>query len=421
MSIIKYDFDKITDRRGTGSFKWDVAEGELPMWVADMDFEAAPEILEALKKRLDHGIFGYSVIPDEWYDAYIHWWQSRHDYGIKREELIFCTGVVPAISSIVRKLTTPNENVVILTPVYNIFFNSIINNGARVLECPLLYRRGDICSSGERTEQTGNGCAQDAQEYGIDWENLEKALADPQTSLMIFCNPHNPVGRIWSRDEIGKVGVLCKKYGVTVISDEIHCDLTRPGTEYVPFPNVSEECADICIQCIAPTKTFNIAGMQTAAVCIKNPFLRHKVWRALNTDEVAEPNVFAVPAAVAAFERGGAWLDELREYVFENRRIVGEFLEREIPCLHAVRADATYLIWIDVSGISPDGTEFTEYLRQKTGLKVTEGEEYGKCGKAFFRLNVAAPRSVVEDGLSRLKRGTEMYCEEHKCYINEQS
>ncbi len=388
MNNNKYDFDKVTDRRGTASFKWDVAEGVLPMWVADMDFEAAPEILEALKKRLEHGIFGYSVIPDEWYEAYIHWWKLRHGFEMKRDGLIFCTGVVPAISSIVRKLTTPNENVVIMTPVYNIFFNSIINNGARVLESPLVYEDG---------------------RYRMDLENLEAKLADPQTSLMIFCNPHNPVGRIWTAGEISKVGALCKKYGVTVISDEIHCDLTRPGTAYVPFVSVSEECAQVCIQCIAPTKTFNIAGLQTAAVYITDPFLRHKVWRALNTDEVAEPNAFAVTAAVAAFEHGGAWLDELREYVFENRRIAEDFIERGISAIHAVKADATYLLWLDISGICDNGTGFAKYMLEKTGLMVCEGEEYGESGKAFLRLNLAAPRSILEDGLGRLKKAADMY------------
>ncbi|MCR5322003.1 MAG: pyridoxal phosphate-dependent aminotransferase [Lachnospiraceae bacterium] len=395
---MKYDFDSIIDRRNTGSLKWDedIAENELPMWVADMDFRTAPEIIRALEERVAHGIFGYSIIPDEWYDAYINWWGKRHRYKMERDELIFCTGVVPAISSIVRKLTTPNENVVIMTPVYNIFFNSIVNNGARVLECPLVYKRKDDLKN-------------DEDEYWIDFEELEKKLADPQTSLMIFCNPQNPVGRIWSRDDLAKVGALCKKYGVTVISDEIHCDLTRPGTEYVPFPSVSGECADICIQCIAPTKTFNIAGLQTAAVCIKNEFLRHKVWRALNTDEVAEPNVFAIPAAVAAFENGAGWLDELREYVFENRKVTEEFLKEKIPEIHAVHGDATYLIWLDVSKICNDGTKFAKYLREKTGLYVTEGEEYGSCGKAFLRMNIACPRKVLADGLERLKKGTEMY------------
>ncbi|MCR5330461.1 MAG: pyridoxal phosphate-dependent aminotransferase [Lachnospiraceae bacterium] len=398
---MKYDFDKVIDRRGTASMKWDVAEGELPMWVADMDFQTAPEITDALKKRLEHGVFGYSVIPEEWYDAYRGWWKERHGYEIGADELIFCTGVVPAISSIVRKLTTPNENVVILTPVYNIFFNSIINNGARVLESNLKYVR---C---EDTADNGNaGILGTSGHYEIDFDDLEKKLADLQTSLMIFCNPHNPVGKIWSREELAKVGRLCREYGVTVISDEIHCDLTRPGRDYIPFGAASPECADVSIQCIAPTKAFNLAGLQTAAVCIKNRFLRHKVWRALNTDEVAEPNAFAVTAAVAAFKCGGEWLDELREYLFENRRIAEEFIRDNIPLLKTVEADATYLMWADISETGLDSETFCDEVRRSTGLFVTAGEEYGECGRNFIRLNLACPRSVLNDGLNRLARGT---------------
>ena len=293
-----YDFDQITDRRNTGSLKWDVAEGELPMWVADMDFQTAPAVREAIEKRAAHGVFGYTDVEEDWYQAYMDWWERRHQFSIKKEWLTFCTGVVPAISSTVRKLTTPGENVLIQTPVYNIFFNSIVNNGRNVVECPLAY---------------------DGEKYEMDFEALEEKLSDPQTSLMILCNPHNPVGRIWERETLARVGELCEKYHVTVLSDEIHCDITRPGTGYLPFAAASETCKNISVTCIAPTKAFNIAGIQTAAVMIPNKALHHKVWRALNTDEVAEPNVFAAIAPVVAFQQGGDWLDELKEYLWENR------------------------------------------------------------------------------------------------------
>lgn len=292
-----YDFDTVVDRRNTGSLKWDVAENELPMWVADMDFKTAPQIIDAISERVSHGVFGYSIIPDEWNDAYISWWDRRHGLKIERDSLIFCTGVVPAISSTVRKLTTPGENVLIMTPVYNIFFNSIFNNGVNVQESPLGYENG---------------------RYFVDYDRLEHDLSNPQTSLMIFCNPHNPCGIIWTKDELAKIGALCRKYNVTVISDEIHCDITAPGKSYVPFAAASEDCADISITCIAPTKCFNMAGLQTAAVMVPNKFLRHKVWRALNTDEVAEPNAFAITAAVAAFTKGEPWLEELRKYLWEK-------------------------------------------------------------------------------------------------------
>ena len=306
---MKYNFDQVINRRNTNSLKWDVKENELPMWVADMDFETAPEIQEAIQKRAAHGIFGYSILPDEWYEAYIGWWERRHHVTFEKDWLIFTTGVVPAISSIVRKLTTPAEKVVIQTPVYNIFYNSILNNGRVVLESPLQY---------------------DGKEYHMDLADLEKKLSDPQTGLMILCNPQNPTGKIWDRETLAKVGELCAKYHVVVVSDEIHCDLTDPQKEYIPFASVSEICAQNSITCIAPTKAFNIAGMQTAAVVVPNDTLRHKVWRGLNTDEVAEPNVFAVDAAIAAFTKGEPWLNALREYIAENKKQVVAFLEKEI-------------------------------------------------------------------------------------------
>ena len=380
----KYDFDTPVVRRGTDSMKWNVEPNELPMWVADMDFQTAPEIREAFAKRIAHGVFGYSEVPDEWYEAYAGWWSKRHGLEMDREGLIFCTGVVPAISSIVRKLTTPNEKVIIQTPVYNIFFNSIVNNGCRPLESPLKYEGG---------------------EYSMDFEDLEAKMADPQASLMILCNPHNPVGKIWDRETLAKVGELALKYHVTVVSDEIHCDVVRPGMGYVPFASVSDACRAVGITCIAPTKCFNIAGLQTAAVYVPDKFLRHKVWRGLNTDEVAEPNSFACLATVTAFTEGGEWLDELREYLFANVEYAREFINREIPGLKAVKSDATYLLWIDVSGTGYDGDEVQARIRKETGLYVNEGSEYGTTGLNFLRMNLACPRATVEEGLKRLKEG----------------
>jgi len=384
---VNFDFDELVDRRGTYSLKWDVAENELPMWVADMDFPTAPPIREALERRVQHGVFGYSIVPEEWYDAYMGWWKRRHKFVIEKEWLIFCTGVVPAISSAVRKLTTPAENVVVLSPVYNIFFNSIYNNGRNILECPLKY---DV------TKEEG-------KRYEIDFEALEQKLSLPQTTMLIFCNPHNPVGKIWEKETLVKVGELCKKHHVVVLSDEIHCDLTAPGKEYVPFASASDVCREVSVTCIAPTKTFNIAGLQTAAVMVPNEFLRNKMNRGLNTDEVAEPNAFAMTATIAAFTKGDAWLDALREYIQENKREVVAFLKEHLPKLKVVSLDVTYLLWIDVSAYTQDSTALAEELRADTGLYVSEGGEYGGDGRAFLRLNVACPRSRLLDGLNRLK------------------
>jgi len=381
---MKYDFDTVINRRGTDSVKWNVGKNELPMWVADMDFRLAPEIEKAIKKRMDHGVFGYSVIPEEWYEAYINWWKTRHGFKMKKEGLVFCTGVVPAISSIVRKLTTPNENVVIQTPVYNVFFNSVLNNGCRVLESPLIYKNG---------------------RYSMDFDDLEKKFSDPQTTLMILCNPQNPAGKIWDRKTLEKVGDLAKKHAVTVVSDEIHCDITEPGKNYVPFASVSEVCREISVSCIAPTKAFNMAGMKSAAVYAENPLLRHKVWRALNTDEIAEPNSFACIAAIAAFSEGGEWLDALRGYISGNRKRVYEFVKKEIPEISVVKSDATYLLWLDISKTGMESTEVAAKIREKTGLFLTAGSIYGEAGRYFLRMNIACPKTLLEDGLNRLKKG----------------
>ncbi|MDE6832673.1 MAG: aminotransferase class I/II-fold pyridoxal phosphate-dependent enzyme, partial [Ruminococcus sp.] len=260
---MKYDFDTVIDRRNSDSYKWDVSENELPMWVADMDFRTAPEIIKALSERIKHGIFGYTTISEEWYQAYIDWWKTRHKIEYQKEEFIFSTGVIPTISSCVRKLTTPAENVVILTPVYNIFYNCIRNNGRNVLECPLEYSNG---------------------EYSINWISLEEKLSNPQTTMMLLCNPHNPTGNIWNSETLARIGEIACDNGVIVLSDEIHCDITDPDCNYIPFASVSEKCRQNCIICVAPTKAFNLAGLQTSAVIVPNPQLRHKVWRGLNTD-----------------------------------------------------------------------------------------------------------------------------------------
>ncbi len=381
---MKYDFDSPTDRRGTYSLKWEVAENELPMWVADMDFPAAPEITRAISERAAHGVFGYTNVPDEWYAAYTGWWKERHGFEIKREWLMFCTGVVPAISSIVRKLTTVGENVLVQTPVYNIFFNSIVNNGRNVLENPLIYENGS---------------------YRIDFADLEAKLSDPQTSLMLLCDPQNPGGMLWDRESLERIGGLCRKYHVVVLSDEIHCDLVSPGREYIPFASVSEDCRLNSVTCIAPTKAFNIAGLQTAAVYAADETLRHKVWRGLNTDECAEPNVFAVTAAIAAFTQGGDWLDQLRSYIAENRRTTEAFLAEKLPQVRMAHSDATYLFWLDCSEITDSSRQLADFIRQKTGLYLSSGEQYRGNGRYFLRLNAACPRAVLLDGLERLRQG----------------
>lgn len=382
-----FQFDESVDRRNTGSMKWDVAKGELPMWVADMDFRTAPGIIEKITERATQGVFGYTVVTDEWYQSYQTWWKKRHDFEIRKEWLVFCTGVVPAISSIVRKVTTVGENVVVLTPVYNIFFNSILNNGRNVLESRLKY---------------------DGSRYRIDLDDLEEKLSDPQTTLFILCNPHNPVGKIWERETLERIGDLCSKHHVLVLSDEIHCDITEPGWEYTPFASVSENCRTNSITCVAPTKAFNLAGLQTAAVIVPDDHLRHKVSRGLNTDEVAEPNVFAAIAPIAAFTCGGEWLDSLRNYLWENRAFAEEYIKKEIKGISPVPARATYLLWLDCRNMSGSSTQFCHFIRSHSGLYLSDGNEY-RNGEGFLRMNLACPRQQVEDGLKRLKESVAAY------------
>ena len=391
-AAMPYDFDTIIIRRGTDSVKWHTPDTDLPMWVADMDFAAAPEIVSALQTRLSHPIYGYSVVPENWFDAYIAWWRDRHGLTMDKDGLIFCTGVVPAIASLIRKLTDPGDSVLIQTPVYNAFFPVIEHNGCRVLENPLRYENG---------------------QYSMDFDDLENKLSDPQTTLMILCNPHNPVGKIWDQDTLAKVGELCRQYDVTVISDEIHCDITAPGTAYVPFASVSDACREISVTCVAPTKCFNLAGLHTAAAYAPNPRLRKKVNRALAVDCLDEPGTLATCAAIAAFTQGGPWLDAMRAYVFENRRAAEEFITESIPEIAVVPGQATYLMWLDIGKICGDSRRLADFLRRETGLYLTAGAIYGHPGDSFFRLNVACPRTLLLDGLDRLRRGIGLFMQQN--------
>lgn len=385
---MSFDFDRLTDRSGTYSYKWDVRDGELPMWVADMDFEVAEPIRRAIIDRAEHGIFGYSATPCEFFEAVSAYWERRHGYRVPTEHMVYSNGVVAALSSMVRKLSTPAENVLIQAPVYNIFYNSIVNNGRNVLSSDLVY---------------------DGEGYSIDFDDLEEKLSRPQTSLMILCNPHNPVGRIWTREELSGIGDLCKKHGVTVISDEIHCDVTAPGESYVPFASVSDVCRDISVTCIAASKTFNIAGLQSACIFAADPVLRHRVWRGINTDEVGEPNAFSMQANIAAFTECDGWVEAMRKYVFENKRVAAEYINENIEGMKAVESLSTYLLWIDISGVAEDSVDFCDKLREYTGLYLSDGAEYGECGRAFVRMNLATQRVRVLDGIERLKRGAELY------------
>lgn len=384
----KYRFDTVYERRDLSSSKWNCKDGELPLSIADMDLGCPDKLIEVLQQRLSRSNFGYTDVPSSWYDCYINFYKKRHHFSIDRSWMMFSTGVVPTISSSVRKITSVGDKVVVLSPVYNIFYNSIVNNNRIVYEVPLLLK-DDF--------------------YSIDFENLEKAFQDAKTTMMIFCNPANPVSRIWTKEEMEKVGELAYKYHVVVLSDEIHCELTRPGKEYIPYISVNERNRENCIMAIAPTKAFNIAGIQSSAIVVPNAELRKKVTRQINTDEVAEPNILACIAAETCFNDCIDWLDDVREYLFSNRQEVKDFLQKEIPNLHLIDGDATYLLWIDIKKICSSGEEFTSFLRKETGLILNPGEEYGLGGQGFIRMNIAYPKRVLHDALDRLKIGVKNY------------
>lgn len=383
-----YNFDEIIDRRHSNSSKWNVKEHEIAMTVADMDFKTAPCITQAILKKASLGIYGYSEVPDAYFQSYVEWWQKRHHFTLSKDWLIYSSGVVAAISSIIRKLTTPAEKVLLQAPVYNIFYNCIVNNGREVISSDLIYEN---------------------YEYHIDFNDLEQKLKDPQTTIMILCNPHNPIGKIWNKEELSRIGYLCAKYHVLVISDEVHCDITEPGCSYLPFASVNEQCRQNSITCLSTSKTFNMAGLQSACIVVPEEAVRHKVWRGLNTDEVGEPNVFACEAAIAAFHEGEVWLEEVRNYISENKKIAVQFMQTHLPQLHVVMSQATYLLWIDVSVMHPFVDQFQTFLQEEKHLYVSNGKSYGKQSEDFLRMNIACPKDVMMEGLNRLKEGADEF------------
>lgn len=375
------EFDELVNRRGTCSLKWDVAEGELPMWVADMDFRTAPEIVDAIVAKVSTGVLGYTEVPPEYAESVASWWRRRHGLEIDPAWVTLTTGTVPAVSSIVRSVTEPGDRVVLTTPVYNVFFASIRNSGRTVAT--------------SRLTRTDAG-------YAMDWDDLERRLADPRATLMILCNPQNPTGTVWDRETLARLGELCDAHGVLVLSDEVHCDLTAPGVEYTPFASASQTCARISVSCLAPTKAFNLAGLQTASVVVPDPELRATVVRGLNRDEVAEPNIIAVEATIAAFTRGEPWLAECRAYLHANRRHATSAINA-IAGVVAEPGEATYLLWIDVAGLGIDSTVLVDHIRRTTGLVLSDGASYDPEDTTHLRMNLACPRARLDDGLARLR------------------
>ena len=357
---MKYNFDSIIDRKNTNSLKWDLFDDEYPMWVADMDFLAAPLIQDSLENNVKQGIYGYSLATDEYFEAYIRWWK-RYGLSMERGQLLFATSIVPAITSIIRAFTDENDNILIQPPVYD----------------------------------------------------LEEKMADSKTKLMILCNPHNPIGKIWRAEDLEKIAILAKKHNVIVVSDEIHCDLTDPAESYTPFASLDEDLTENSFSCISPTKTFNIAGIPSSAVFTRNKDFHKKLERQLNIDVFSLPTIFSVNATIAAYQ-SEEWLNELKKVLFNNKSIVQEFLCNEIPDIKMVPCNATYLLWLDCSKLNTnDDFEFSkalsEFLREKVGLFLSPGVQFGQNGDNFLRMNIACPKELLLEGLNALKIGIEKF------------
>lgn len=378
---MKYDFDKTIDRRATNSYKWDSApEGALPMWVADMDFRTAPAIIDVLQKRVVHGIFGYTRVPDAYYDAVTSWFSRRHGWGIDREWIIYTSGVVPAVSAVIKALTVPGDKVIVQTPVYNCFFSSIRNNGCEIVSNPL-----------RRTADT----------YEMDFDALERCAADPRAKVMLLCNPHNPAGRVWTPDELTRLGNICLRNGVTVVADEIHCELVYQGFKYTPFASLSDAFLHRSVTCVSPSKAFNIAGLQIANIVTFDADLRRRIDKAININEVCDVNPFGVAATIAAYNEGEEWLNQLVDYLHGNYEAMAEFCRRELPEFPITRLEGTYLVWMDCSSLGMPSDALEHALLDDARLWLNAGTMYGAEGEGYMRWNIACPRSVMLDGLNR--------------------
>ncbi len=380
---MKYDFDKVVPRRGTNSYKWDLVKQEdvIPLWVADMDFAVAPPIQEALRKRMEHPVFGYTLVPDSYYESVINWFCRRHNWHIEKDWILYTSGVVPAVSCAIKAFTLPGEKVLLQTPAYNCFFSSIRNQGCEVLENELV-REGDT--------------------YRIDFDDFERKCADEKTTVFLLCNPHNPCGRVWTKEELQRMADICRKHHVKVISDEIHCEIIMPGCHFTPFALVDE---DNGVTLNSPSKNFNIAGLQIANVICKNDEWRRRIDRVINIYEVCDVNPFGVIALQAAYNECGDWIDEMNQYVWGNYQYLKRFVLDELPQIQVIRMEGTYLAWLDIMCYELSSDEATQQLLHEGRVFVSSGTLYGrKAGEGYLRINLACPRETLKQGLVRLGR-----------------
>ena len=426
---MKYDFDKIIGRRNTGCVKWDSSPtpplcGEdqgktlIPLWVADMDFAVAPAIQEAVRRRAEHPVFGYTHVQDDYYEAVISWFQRRHQWTIQREWILYTTGVVPAMSVAIKALTMPGEKVLILSPDYNCFFSSVRNNGCEVAECVL----GLSEDSGSSGFGSCSSLSQSDPRFVIDWQSFEDHCSDEKTTVFLLCNPHNPTGRVWTREELQRMADICHRHHVRIVSDEIHCELIMPGHTFVPMGTVDPEA----IILNSPSKSFNIAGLQIANIICQDAATRRRLDRAININEVCDVNPFAPEAVKAAYNDSEDWLDELNLYLWDNYCALCDFAAQHLPQWHVMPLEGTYLVWVDVSdalssgpvcgdliATSHSGTTalvdsvetYCSRLLEQTGVWLNPGTMYGPVsGEGYLRINIACPRSQLMEALIRISK-----------------
>lgn len=383
------DFDKLTQRYGTNSYKWDLATNTnvIPLWVADMDFETAPCVISALRKRVEHGIFGYTQVPQSYYSAICQWFETQHNWHINPSDIIYTSGVVPAISAIIKALSLPGDQVIVQGPVYNCFYSSIRNNGCETISSPLVYNTQRV-------------------RYEIDFDDLEQKLSHERARIMLLCNPHNPGGRVWTRQELTMVAELCHKHGVILVSDEIHCELTLHDNHYTPIGTLSDELSADTITCCSPTKAFNIAGLQIANIVCRNAKMRERIDRAININEVCDVNPFGIEALQAAYSTDGlAWLKELRTYLTANYDMLDSHFAHHMPQCPVMKMEGTYLAWVDCSAIPMMSDEIETYLVDQHDVWINAGSMYGPEGAHFIRINMACPKARLQEGLNRITQG----------------
>lgn len=379
---MKYNFDELIERRGTNCVKWDESPSPevIPLWVADMDFRVAPAIQKALQQRVEHGVFGYNIVPESYYEAVISWFHRRHQWDIQRSWILYTTAVVPAMSCVIKALTMPGEKVLILSPAYNCFFSSIKNNGCEVLESPL-KAVGDT--------------------FEVDFDDFESKCADEKTTLFLLCNPHNPSGRVWTKEELQRMYDICKRHGVKVASDEIHCELIMPGHEFVPFGTITDDG----VVMNSPSKNFNTAGLQIANIICSHPSWRRRIDRAININEVCDVNPFGIVALQAAYNESEDWIDELNQYLWGNYQLLCDFIGENMPQWKVCRLEGTYLPWVDISAMGITSQELCDQLLAEAKVWINPGTMYGpQTGEGYVRFNIAIQRSRLLDALQRIKK-----------------